>query len=75
MLGGIKASNSNLIDDIILSMCHEGILDSLEEGFVDKRKRNSIIHLRFIMALAITSKMKVKTSLTDILMTSQITEH
>lgn len=66
VLDGIKASNSNLIDDIILSMCHEGILDNLEEGFVDKRKRNSTIPFKFIMALAIASKMKVKTSLTDI---------
>lgn len=66
VLDGIKASNSNLIDDIILSMCHEGILNDLEEGFIDKRKRNSIIPFRFIMALAIASKMKVKTSLTDI---------
>lgn len=66
VLDGIKASNSNLIDDIILSMCHEGILNDLEEGFIDKRKRNSIIPFKFIMALAIASKMKVKTSLTDI---------
>lgn len=66
VLDGIKASNSNLIDDIILSMCHEGILDNLEEGFVDKRKRNSTIPFKFIIALAIASKMKVKTSLTDI---------
>ena len=66
VLDGIMASNSNLIDDIILSMCHEGVLDSLDKGFLDKRNTNSTIPLRFIMALAIASKMKVRTSLTDI---------
>ena len=66
VLDGIMASNSNLIDDIILSMCHEGVLDSLDKGFPDKRNTNSTIPLRFIMALAIASKMKVRTSLTDI---------
>ena len=66
VLDGIMVSNSNLIDDIILTMCHEGVLDNLDQGFPDKRNTNSTIPLRFIMALVIVSKMKVRTSLTDI---------
>lgn len=66
VLDGIVASNSNLVDDIILSMLRDGVLDCLNDGFPDKRKKNSTIPLSFIMALAIAAKMKVKTSLTDI---------
>lgn len=66
LLDGIIASNSNLIDEIILSMFHEGIIDCLDEGFNDKRKANSFIPFRFIMSLAIVAKMKTRTSLTDI---------
>lgn len=66
VLDGIVASNSNLIDDIILSMKHEGILECLNNGFPDRRRHNSFIPLNFIMALAIASKMKGRMSLTDI---------
>lgn len=66
VLDGIVASNSNLIDDIILSMKREGILECLNNGFPDRRKHNSFIPLNFIMALAIASKMKSRMSLTDI---------
>jgi len=66
VLDGIVASNSNLVDDIILSMLHEGVLDCLNEGFPDRRRHNSFIPLNFIMTLAIAAKMKVRTSLTDI---------
>lgn len=66
VLDGIVASNSNLIDDIILSMKHEGILECLNNGFPDRRRHNSFIPLNFIMALAIASKMKSRMSLTDI---------
>lgn len=66
VLDGIVASNSNLVDDIILSMMRDGVLDCLNNSFPDKRKKNSTIPLSFIMALAIAAKMKVKTSLTDI---------
>lgn len=66
VLDAIVASNSDFIDDIILSMSHEGVLDCLSEGFPDKRKANSFIPLNFIMALAIAAKMKTRTSLTDI---------
>lgn len=66
VLDGIVVSNSNLIDDIILSMCHEGVLQCLENSFPDKRKGNAFIPFNLIMALAIAAKMKVRTSLTDI---------
>lgn len=66
MLDGIVASNSNIIDDIILSMKKEGILEYLNYGFPDKRSKNHFIPLSFIMALAIAAKMKSKMSLTDI---------
>lgn len=66
VLDGIAASNSNLIDDIILSMKHEGILECLDNGFPDRRNSNSFIPLSFIMTLAIASKMKSRMSLTDI---------
>lgn len=64
VLDGIVMSNSNLIDDIILSMKHEGILDMLDIGD-DKRYHNVLIPFNIIMALAITAKMKAKTSMTD----------
>lgn len=66
VLDGIVSCDSNLIDDIILAMSHEGVLDCLDNGFQDKRKHNSTIPLKFIMSLAIAAKMKTKTSLTDI---------
>ena len=66
VLDDIVASNKNLVDDIILSMHHEGILDCLNKGFPDKRNSNSFIPMNTIMALAIAAKMKVMTSLTDI---------
>lgn len=66
VLDGIVTSNSNLIDDIILSMSHEGILNCLTQGFPDHRRHNTVIPLHFIMTLAIAAKMKARTSLTDI---------
>ncbi len=66
ILDGIIASNSNLIDEIILSMNHNKILNCLSASFCDKRKNNSFIPFHFIMALAIAAKMKSRMSLTDI---------
>lgn len=66
ILDGIVASNSNLIDDIILSMSHEGILNCLSNGFPDKRHHNTTVPMNLIMSLAIAAKMKTRTSLTDI---------
>lgn len=66
VLDGIVASNSNLIDDIILAMAHENILDCLKYGFPDKRNHNTTIPFNLIITLAIAAKMKTHTSLTDI---------
>jgi len=56
----------NLIDAIILKMKREGILELLEKAFSDKRSDNKNIPFHLIMTLAITAKMKIKTSLTDV---------
>lgn len=56
----------NLIDEIILKMKNLGVLDLLKNSFTDKRASNSNIPLHLLLTLAITAKMKLKTSLTDI---------
>lgn len=65
-LNDIVMSTSNLIDDIIMSMSRDGIIDCLDKGFFDKRKHNSFIPFRLIVAMSIAAKMKTHTSLTDI---------
>lgn len=65
-LSNIIISNSNFIDDIILAMSREGIIDCLDNGFTDKRKHNSFIPFRLIIAMSIAAKMRIHTSLTDI---------
>lgn len=47
-------------------MKQEGILDLLEKAFSDKRSDNRNIPFYLILTLAITAKMKIKTSMTDI---------
>jgi len=59
-------SYPNLIDAMILKMKQEGILELLEMAFSDKRSDNKNIPFHLILTLAITAKMKIKTSLTDI---------
>lgn len=56
----------NLIDTIILEMRNLNLLNDLDNAFTEKRKRNLKIPLNIIFILAITAKMKLKTSLTDI---------
>lgn len=56
----------NLIDAIVLEMKKSGNLDLLEGSFEDKRRDNQTIPFYLILTLAITAKMKIKTSLTDI---------
>lgn len=56
----------NLIDTIILKMKNLGLLTKLTKAFKEKRGANSSIPLDIILSLAITAKMKLKTSLTDI---------
>lgn len=65
-LDSIELSSSNLVDDIILAMLQNGVLDCLNNGFIDHRKSNHTIPFKIIIALAIAAKMKIKTSLTDI---------
>ncbi len=72
-LTDIVISNSNLIDDIILAMCRDGVVDCLDKCFTDKRRHNSFIPFRLIIAMAIAAKMKINTSLTDI--PTAITDH
>lgn len=65
-LDAIVTSNTDLVDDIILAMSREGIIDCLHNGFLDKRRHNSFVPFKLIMALTIAAKMKIRTSLTDI---------
>ena len=55
----------NLIDAIILEMKESGNLKLLESSFEDKRRDNQTIQFYLILTLAITAKMKIKTSLAD----------
>ena len=65
-LRNIVISNSDLIDDIILSMCRDGVIDCLANGFPEKRRHNSFVPFKLIIAMSIAAKMKIHTSLTDI---------
>ena len=65
-LRSIVISNSDLIDDIILSMCNDGVVDCLDNSFLDKRRHNSYVPFKLIIAMSIAAKMKIHTSLTDI---------
>lgn len=56
----------NLIDTIILKMKNIGLISKLSGSFKDKRKQNKHIPFDILIALAITAKMKLKTSLTDV---------
>lgn len=59
-------SYPNLIDAIILKMKTEGILELLGQAFSDKRSDNASIPWHLILTLAVTAKMKIKCSLSDI---------
>ena len=59
-------SSTNLIDDIILSMKDDKIFDCLKEHIPDMRAHNTTIPYELIWASAITAKMKIQTSLSDI---------
>ena len=56
----------NLIDAMILKMKQEGILELMEMAFSDKRSENLNIPFHLILTLAVTAKLKIKTSLTDV---------
>ncbi|EOS21308.1 hypothetical protein C804_06038 [Lachnospiraceae bacterium A4] len=56
----------NLIDDIVLTMKKRGLLDILSKALPDKRRDNRHIPLDILLALTVTAKPKIKTSLTDV---------
>ena len=56
----------NLIDDIVLTMKKHGLLDMLSYALPDKRRDNHHIPWDILLALAVTAKLKIKTSLTDV---------
>ena len=67
--GSIDAADisfPNLIDTIILSMKKKDILSSLANAIEDKRAENHHIPFYLLFVLAITAKLKLKTSLTDV---------
>ena len=55
-----------LADSIVLAMKHHGFLEPLHEVVKDKRSDNLHIPSNILLVLAITAKLKQKTSLTDI---------
>lgn len=67
--GSIDAADvsfPNLIDGIVLKMKKLNLIDKLSDSFKDKRCENKTLPLHILIALAITAKMKLKTSLTDV---------
>ena len=67
--GNIDAADMtlpNLIDDIVLTMKKHGLLDMLSKVLPDKRRQNHHIPLDILLSLAVTAKLKIKTSLTDV---------
>ena len=65
-LDAIMPSTSDIIDEIILAMIQEGVIDCLDNPLTDKRRHNACVPFKLVMALAIASKMKGRSSLTDI---------
>lgn len=67
--GNIDAADMalpNLIDDIVLTMKKHGLLDMLSYALPDKRRDNHHIPWDILLALAVTAKLKIKTSLTGV---------
>ena len=56
----------NLIDDIVLTMKQKGLTDLLSSALPDKRRDNKHIPFDILLCLAVTAKLKRKTSLTDV---------
>ena len=72
-IDGARISERNFVETIILKMLEMGIVDELSHAVKGKRKagpflenESGIIPLSLLFTLAITAKMKVKTSMTDI---------
>ena len=55
-----------LADSIVLAMKQHGFLEPLNDAFNDKRSGNMHIPSNILLTLAITAKLKQKTSLTDV---------
>ena len=55
-----------LADSIVLTMKQHGFIEPLNKVFEDKRSDNLHIPLNILLTLAITAKLKQKTSLTDV---------
>lgn len=55
-----------LIDTIVLTMKRHGLLAGLSYTLDDKRRDNLHIPFDILLALAVTAKLKLKTSLTDV---------
>lgn len=53
-----------LADSIVLAIKHHGLIEPLNEAFEDKRSDNLHIPSNILLTLAITAKLKQKTSLT-----------
>lgn len=62
----VALSSTSLIDDIILEMYQNQIFDCLKNNITDLRSHNTTVPYELIWACAITAKMKVKTSLSDV---------
>ena len=72
-IDGAQIGGRNFVETIIKKMLGMGILDCLDHAVKDKRKpgpfledESGLIPLKLLFTLAITAKMKVKTSMTDI---------
>lgn len=65
-IDSISLSATNFVEDIVLSMHKQGILDCIISTMGDKRNHNTTVPYNVILSAAITAKMKVQTSLTDI---------
>lgn len=65
-LDSISLSQTNLVDEIILTMHENGILSHIKNNIIDKRADNTTIPFDLVWGLSIAAKMKVKTSLSDI---------
>lgn len=61
-----EMSFPNLIDDIILTMKKYGLTQLLSHAIPDKRSSNLHIPFDILLCLAVTAKLKCKTSLTDV---------
>lgn len=62
----VAVSQSNLVDDIILSMYENDILQCLTKAIPDKRAHNTTIPFDLVLALSVAAKMKTNTSISDI---------